>query len=220
MDPEEILKTAARLGFIADQRLKECRDLMERESIPADEALTRVSRLTRDQLRGVLVLSRYDRARHQDVALAEFIVRNGFLPRSIVETCLSEQEIPYQQGESIPRLQDMLLERNHLNGQQLQMILRARVQLEATRLQLVASGASGPATPPGAGPAMAASSAPSPASETRRRARVSQEDTADTFSMSLRRTRVRDARGDVPIFVLDLAGPLNPAASRRLGDYI
>ncbi len=212
MDPEEILRTALRLGFLTDAKAAECRRLIADSTTPA-EALARAGRLTREQVRACLVLARADRARRDDEALGDFIARNKFLAHDVVAGCLAESEEPHLRGEASPRLADMLVERGHLTAQQLQVILRARAQLDSMRLQMqTAAPSPAPEAPP--------HGASNPGTDTKKRRRFIAEEALGNLTIDLRKQKVKDGRGEMTVFVLGIGGDLDAAGSRRLADYL
>jgi anti-anti-sigma factor len=233
MDDESILRTAVGLGFLSDAQLLACRKLMAAEAVSAPEALTRAGKMTRDQIRAALLLARYDRDRCEDQALAQFIVRNGFLDRAAVDSCLASQDEPFEQGDEIPRLTDVLVDRGLATGEQIQAMLRAKAQMEATRLQMQAGVHRAPApVVPSRAPAPAPVRAPSeatviltkrpPASAARfdeeafARHRASAGPITETLDVALRRAHVKDMRrGDMLVVVIEPVGDVDARSAER-----
>jgi len=149
LDDQTILDVARKIGFLNDDQIHECVELRkESDDASLPDILTQGGLITPDQLRALLVAARFEQTHDEDLALAAFAVANGFISKVEVERCLKLQEADYAMGDSFPRLQEILLNGNHINAQQMQMILRARAQIEATRVQLLATGAEIPTKPP------------------------------------------------------------------------
>ncbi len=149
LDDMTILDVARKIGFLNNSQINECLEL--RKETPDASLIDMLSQgglLNPHQIRALLVAARYEQTRDEDLAISVFATSNGFLTKEAVERCLQDQEEAYVRGEPFKRLQEILLEGNHINVQQMQMILRARAQIEATRVQLLATGAAIPTKPP------------------------------------------------------------------------
>ncbi len=94
------------------------------------EILTRKEYLGPDQVRLLNIALRYEEVREDDLALGAFFVKKGFLTEEKVRDCLNAQDQPYREGRALPRLRDLVVQKNYLTAQQLQVILRARLQFD------------------------------------------------------------------------------------------
>lgn len=217
VENDEILKAAARLGFVDESGLAACRDLMAKGASPED-ALARLAELTGDQLRGVRVLARHDHARADDEELAAFLLREGAVPKATLEACLEEQKIPYARGEPMPRLQDLLVAHGHATAQQLQMLLAARAQVEATRHRLKTAITSSIGAPVRVRPTTR--SLPPPPGPSERDRRAPAEPFSAAFTFARRTSHIKAGRAELMVATLDVCGILDEPAADHLGTYL
>jgi stage II sporulation protein AA (anti-sigma F factor antagonist) len=255
-DDDAVLETARKLGLLSAPQVEEIRRLRREDlSLPLADVLLRGGTLTADQLRAVLVAARYEQTREEDLALAAFIVTNGFVSDARVQECLAAQEGPYARGEDFPRLQTLLIDRGHLSAQQMQMIVAARTQIETTRRQLMATGASIPTKPKTrrmqvpeaasfevssepeakeaeftplqtpAPPPPPADARPGVSKKTLIRPRLQLEDEflkkhkdaavlGEHLKVAVRRTKLKDARGEVAVAIVDIVGSVDGQSAR------
>ncbi len=94
------------------------------------EILARKEYISPQQARLLNIAVRYEEIREDDLALGAFLVKKGFLPEEKVRDCLNAQEQPYREGRLLPRLRDLVVQKNYLTSQQLQVIMRARQQFD------------------------------------------------------------------------------------------
>lgn len=248
MEDDEIIEVAARLGFLTETRHRECRKLVREGGVTALEALARAGRLSRAQVRGVLIVANYERARREDVTLGERIVQAGLLAVEAVEACLSEQEGPHGKGEPFPRLRDMLQRRGLLDSAQFDALRQAPPPPPNPKRSPPAnSGRQGPPSPSAeerdpverlrrASPLPPRRAEPPPPAppppcrpvpmflltdEAYRKHAKAAGRLTEGFSVALRRTKIKDPkRGELPVVILDLAGRLDDDAAKRLDEFL
>lgn len=138
---EQLVQLALKVKFLSSERLEEAKKLqavLSQSGFPLTipEILVKKEFLSQDQMRLLRIAAQQDELKQEDRATAAFIVRNGFLPEDKVKEVLAHQDQLYQEGKPIPRLQDLLVQKGILTLEQLQIIQRARQQIESTRMAL------------------------------------------------------------------------------------
>ena len=214
-------------------QIEECRKLQSMLSdngfaLTFSEIVAKKELLNPHQLRLVNVAIRYEEMRQVDVELGDFILRKGFLPIEKLNECLSAQEALYREGRHFPRLEDLLVQKGHLNAQQLHVILRAWEQLD----QMTAVGKPGssprmpkmqPAVPPPEPKAVPAAPKPAPkppAPPLFDRKTLEAGLLMDTLKVTVRRSRIKDGEGELTVHILELQGSLDGHSSRKLDSYV
>ncbi len=215
---------AVKVKFLTAGQLEDCRKLQGLLSqngfaLTLPEILIRKEYLNRDQARMINMAIRYDEMREEDTALGAFIARKGFLAQDKITDCLGAQEVPYRDGRHFPRLQDILLQRNHLTPQQVHVILRAYQQLDAGPGAKASEGSSPripvpqPAVPP-----------PEPARAPVSAGALKSMEAGlqlDLLKVAFRKARVKDGQaGDRVVHILEIQGMLDGHTFRRFDQYL
>lgn len=190
-------------------------------SITVPEVVAKKELLNADQARLVNVSIRYEEMRETDLSLGDFILRKGFLAPEKLNECLSAQEAPYREGRHFPRLEDLLVQKGHLSTPQLHVILRAWDQLDPAGKK-PGSSPRMPRIQPSVPPPDAAAKAP-PASKPPAildRKTIEAGLVMENLKVTLRKSRLKDAAGEMTIHVLELTGSLDGHSSRQLDAYL
>ena len=190
-------------------------------SITVPEVVAKKELLSSDQARLVNVSIRYEEMRENDLSLGDFILRKGFLAPEKLNECLTAQEAPYREGRHFPRLEDLLVQKGHLSTPHLHVILRAWEQLDPAGIK------------PGSSPRMARVQPSVPPPETAAKAPPPPKPPAildrktieaglvmENLKVTLRKSRLKDAAGEMTIHVLELTGSLDGHSSRQLDAYL
>jgi anti-sigma B factor antagonist len=215
---ELFIDLAVKARLLSAAQLEDCRKLREilsensfRLTLP--EIVAKKEYLNPDQLRLINVAIRYEELKREDEALGGFITRKGFLPQEKIGECLSAQEVPFREGRHFPRLEEMLTQKGYLTAQQVQVILRAREQLEQQDREPGSSPRepqTRPSLPP---PEPDLPLRPLPASLRAIEAGLKQE----TLKVAFRRSRIH---GETYAAVLDLVGSLDGHTAVKFDEYL
>lgn len=138
---EQFINLALRAKFVTQAQLEEAKKLqavLGQSGFPLSlpEILVKKEFVNADQARLIRLGLQQEDVRLEDQAFAGFIVRNGFLPEDKVREALTAQEQLYQEGKPFPRLNELLLQKGIISADQLQIIQRARQQLESTKVAM------------------------------------------------------------------------------------
>jgi anti-sigma B factor antagonist len=236
MDRDELfIELCQNSKLLTAAQIEECRKLQSMLSengfsLTFSEIVAKKEILNPHQLRLVNVAIRYEEMRQVDVELGDFILRKGFLPIEKLNECLSAQETPYREGRHFPRLEDLLVQKGHLNAQQLHVILRAWEQLD----QVSAIGKPGssprmprmqPAVPPQETKTTTLSKLPTaplkpPAPPLFDRKTLETGLLMDGLKVTVRRSRIKDKESELTVHILELQGSLDGHSSRKLDSYV
>ena len=231
MDRDELfIELCQNSKLLTAAQIEECRKLQSMLSengftLGFSEIVAKKEILNPHQLRLVNVAIRYEEMRQVDVELGDFILRKGFLPIEKLNECLSAQEVPYREGRHFPRLEDLLLQKGHLNSQQLHVILRAWEQLGEIS-QIGKPGSSPrmpkmqPAVPPPEPKAAAAAPPKPPPVPLFDRKTLESGLLMDGLKVTVRRSRIKDKESELTVHILELQGSLDGHSSRKLDSYI
>lgn len=199
-------------------------------TITLPEVVAKKELLTPDQMRLVNISIRYEEMRENDIALGDFILRKGFLAPEKVNECLTAQEAPWRDGRHFPRLEDLLVQKGHTTPAQLHVILRAWDQLDHSGAKKPGSSPHIPRTQPSVPPPealakaatqkMPAKPAPSRPSTIMDRKTLEAGLVMETLRVTLRRSRMKDAKGEMVVHVIELSGSLDGHSSRPLDVYL
>ena len=229
MDRDELfIDLCQKSKLLTDLQIEECQKLQSMLSengftLTFSEIVAKKEVLNPSQLRLINVAIRYEEMRQVDVELGDFILRKGFLPIEKLNECLTAQEAPYREGRHFPRLEDLLVQKGHLNGQQLHVILRAWEQLDqATAVGKPGSSARIPRTQPAVPPQQAKPAAPPkpPAPPLFDRKTLETGLLMDGLKVTVRRSRIKDKEGELTVHILELQGSLDGHSSRKLDSYV
>jgi anti-sigma B factor antagonist len=214
-------------------QIEECRKLQTMLSengftLTFSEIVAKKEILNPHQLRLVNVAIRYEEMRQVDIELGDFILRKGFLPIEKLNECLSAQEGPYREGRHFPRLEDLLVQKGHLNAQQLHVILRAWEQLgqvsavgkpgSSPRMPRMHPAVPPPEPKPGPAPPKLPPKPPGPPLFDRKTLETGL--LMDTLKVTVRRSRIKDGEGELTVHILELQGSLDGHSSRKLDSYM
>jgi len=170
---ERFVALAAQAKMVTEAQVEDARKLQallvqNGFKLTLPEILTRKEYVTVDQARLLNITIRYEEIREDDLALGAFLTKKGFLSDEKVRECLGIQEQPYKEGRLLPRLRDLVVQKNYLTAQQLQVILRARQQFDPSSrppsniLPAMGGPRSAEEPAPAGGAAPAPAEAPSP----------------------------------------------------------
>ncbi len=190
-------------------------------SITVPEVVAKKELLSADQARLVSVSIRYEEMRENDLSLGDFILRKGFLAPEKLNECLSAQEAPYREGRHFPRLEDLLIQKGHLSTQQIHVVLRAWEQLDPAGKK-PGSSPRMPRIHPSVPPPEPATKAP-PLSKPPAildRKTIEAGLVMENLKVTLRKSRIKDAAGEMTIHILELTGSLDGHSSRQLDTYL
>lgn len=163
---ELFVAMAVKAKMITEAQVEDARKLQNLLSqngfkLTLPEILTRKEYVNPDQNRLLTIALRFEEIREDDLALGAFLSKRGFLSEEKVRDCLNAQDAPYREGRPFPRLRDLVVQKGYLTEQQLQVILRARMQFDPSARP--PSGPLPPVTLPAAEPAPPATPAPAEA---------------------------------------------------------
>jgi anti-anti-sigma factor len=131
VDRDELfIDLALKAGLLSAAQVEECRKQSQVDgrtsAAPSiEEVVGAKALLTPEQMRLLHIAIQYEELKQEDEALAAYLVRKGFLTEDKVSGFLAAQEVPYREGQPIPRLEDMLIRKGHLTAQQMDNILRS-----------------------------------------------------------------------------------------------
>lgn len=238
---ERFIETALKAGLLTPDQVEDCRKLrgvlsQNAFAISLPEIVVRKEILNPDQVRLINVAIRYEETREDDIKLGGFISRKGFLPKERVDECLTLQETPWREGRHFPRLGDLLVQKGYLTPQQLHVISRAREQLDARPVprtsspSLPAVPSLPPPEPPAPEPAPAAS-APAPDVEEAQFEAPAEKPAVEPvkiekglrmpqLKVTARRPNLREAGGDLGVWVMEAKGVLDGHTFERFEKYI
>lgn len=211
---------ALRGKFLTPEQVEDSRKLqavLAQNGFPMTlpEILGKKEYLTPDQLRLLHVGLRYEETREEDLALGAFIVRQGFLPEDKVKECLALQEIPFKEGQPFPRLSEILVQKGHVSAGQLQVIERARQQLDPT-LKTRPSSSTLPAYKASSPTKGSSGRIPAPLSPQAIQAGLALEG----LRVAYRTSAVPDTPAEPPVSVLEIQGLLDGHTFKKFGEYL
>jgi anti-anti-sigma factor len=204
---------ALKARLLTAAQVDECRKLSQAAGRTAaapslEEVVESKALLSPEQLRLLHIAIQYEELKQEDEALAAYLVRKGFLTDDKVSGFLAAQEVPYREGQPIPRLEDMLIRKGHLNATQMDNILRSW-ERGATRSRMAAAPASKSA---GSG------SEPPPRNVSPQKLKLLEQGLRqESLKVSFRKSRVD---GDLYAAVLHLAGSLDGHTSYKFDQYL
>jgi len=221
---ELFIDLAVKTKLLTPAQLDDCRKLRElltekSFNLTLPEIVAKKEFLNPDQMRLINVAIRYEELKREDEALGGFINRKGFLPPEKISECLSAQERPFKEGRHFPRLEELLTQKGYLTAQQMQVILRAREQLEQ---QEPGSSPRVPQTRPSMPPPDApefTSEKPEPPTRPLPAALRSLEagSKQETLKAGFHRSKIQ---GETYAAVLDLAGSLDGHTAMKFDEYL
>lgn len=251
---ELFVALAVQTRMVSESQVEEARKLQalllqNGFKLTLPEILARKEFLNADQIRVLNIAVRYEEIREDDLALGNFLVKKGFLPEEKVRDCLREQEIQHRDGGPLPRLRDLLVQKNYLTPAQMQVILRARLQFDptarppSTPLPAVLPAAeappgetvsparrSGPSFPEERTPVpLRGNARPTAPSESTSRiplppaAAVEAGLSLDHLRVSFRRMRLEDgpaAGGESSVTILDVEGSVDGHTFKKFDQYL
>jgi len=215
---EQLVQLALKVKLLTPPQLEEAKKLQSalgQSGFPLtlSEILVKKEFLSPDQMRLLRIAAQQEDLRSEDRAAAGFIVRNGFVPEDRVKEALAYQEQLYQEGKPFQRLQDILVQRGILTSDQLQIIQRARQQLESSKIALrtavrAPSDSSIPTVKPTA-PALPKKKEPAGGQ------------LVEGCRVGLRKTVLKDAAGqERTVYFVDIEGVLDGHTFKYFDDFL
>lgn len=213
---EAVVSLALRVKFLTQPQLDEAKKLQGLLSqnglaLSLAEILAKKDFLTAEQIRLLKLGVLQDELREEDQAFAQFMVKNGFLPEEKVREALAAQDAIYQDGRPLTRIADVLLQKGVLQPQQVQIIQRARQQLEGTKISL--------RTAPVKTPSESSIPAVRPGPSAPKKAAGGQ--IAEGCKVGVRKSAMKDAAGqERVVYVLDVEGVLDGHTFKPFDDFV
>ncbi|MBI2900751.1 MAG: anti-sigma factor antagonist [Planctomycetes bacterium] len=212
---DRLIRLALKLRFVTQAQVDEARKLQSLLGqnglqLEVPEILVKKEFIDAEQFRLLKVATQQEEVREEDQAVAQFLIRGGFLAEDKVREALAAQESLYQEGRPVPRLQEILQQKGLLNPEQTQIIQRARQQIEGAKALPKSSAAKPPSE----------ASIPSvrPGASSRRPAGGQ---IAENCRVALRKSPIRDPAGqERTVYLVDVEGALDGHTFRFFDEYV
>jgi anti-sigma B factor antagonist len=215
---EQIINLALKVKFLNPTQLDEAKKLQSLLgqngfTLSILEILAKKDFLNSDQMRLLKLGVAQEEVREEDQAAAVFMVKNGFLPEDRVREALAAQDVIYADGKPLTRIQDLLLQRGVLKPEQLQIIQRARQQLEHSKVAVKTTTVKAPSE----------SSIPAvrPTQAVAKKRESTSGQLVEGCKVGLRKTTMKDATGqEKTIYFVDVEGVLDGHTFKHFDDFV